>query len=94
MLLLIFKLLLVVCCVNSYDIGLCKEYYNKGSDRGDTIPVSIPFDYLDNYNPKDSNIFSGNFLINPSNFGKTWISFKPIGSYSVGQEYQVGKYSN
>uniref|UniRef100_T1GU05 Uncharacterized protein n=1 Tax=Megaselia scalaris TaxID=36166 RepID=T1GU05_MEGSC len=35
MLLLIFKLLLVVCCVNSYDIGLCKEYYNKGSDRGD-----------------------------------------------------------
>lgn len=89
---LAFQLLCLLCYVSTYDIGLCKEYYNKGSERGDTTPISIPFDYLKNNSPRGNEIFRGNFLINPSDFGKNWISFKPIGTYSKGQEYQIGKF--
>ncbi|KAL5273714.1 hypothetical protein ACFFRR_000456 [Megaselia abdita] len=86
---LILQFLLVFCYASAYDIGLCKEYYNRGSERGDTTPISIPFDYLKNNAPRSNEIFRGNFIINPSNFGKNWISFKPIGSYAKGEEYQV-----
>lgn len=86
-------LLLVICYANAYDIGLCKEYYNKGSERGDSTPISIPFDNLKNNAARGNEIYRGNFIINPSNFGKNWISFKPIGSYAKGEEYQVGRFS-
>lgn len=73
---------------NDYDARNC-EYYNFQGSPGNK-PISIPFTSLHNNIVSNSDIFRGNFLINPEKYSTVWISFKPIGEYAKGEEYQIG----
>lgn len=76
---------------NGYDVSRCEEYHHKGEGPSGRTPISIPLNSLRNNKAIGSDIFRGSFIVNPEKYGTVWISFKPIGEYAKGEEYQVGE---
>lgn len=76
---------------NGYDVSKCEEYNHQGDSRPGNNPISIPLNSLRNNKASGSDIFRGSFIVNPEKYGTVWISFKPVGEYAKGEEYQVGK---
>lgn len=75
---------------NGYDVSRCEQYKHEG--RGGHSPVSIPLNSLRNNKANGNDIFRGSFVVNPEKYGTVWISFKPVGEYAKGEEYQVGRF--
>lgn len=77
---------------NGYDVTRCEQYTHQGNGQPGNNPISIPLNSL-RYNKANGNdIFRGSFIVNPEKYGTVWISFKPVGEYAKGEEYQVGEW--
>lgn len=93
---LFFVLILAISVFGSRadeDFPSCTKYDYAGLDNEGYDPISYPLNSLRNNVARADELFKGRFYLNTESYGDTYVSFKPIGEYAEGEEYQLSKYS-